>query len=92
MSKEEDKPSNNWGGARPGAGRPPKADEELMIKKMDAALAPDEAWEQLASKVNDGNVQAIRLYLHYRYGKPKERVELDTQMLAGFKVIRDEGN
>lgn len=83
--------SNNWGGARPGAGRPSKKDEELMIKKIDAAIAPQKAWDQLAAKVNEGNVSAIRLYLHYRYGKPTERIEMNTnQPLAGFRIVRDD--
>lgn len=82
--------SNNHGGAREGAGRKPKADEIKMIEKMDATLAPTEVWQALADLVADGNERAVRTWLHYRFGKPTDKIELDskTDMLSGFKIIR----
>ena len=63
-----------------------------MIEKMDAAKAPVEAWQKLAEKVEEGNVQAIRTWLAYRYGKPRERVDVTTEgeALTGFRVVRDD--
>jgi hypothetical protein len=58
------------------AGRKPKAEEVQIIEKMDAALAPSEAWEALANRVAKGDVQAIKLWLAYRYGQPKQDVKL----------------
>jgi hypothetical protein len=80
----------NNGGAREGAGRPPKADELKMIEKMDATKAPQEVWEALAKLVEDGNERATRTWLHYRYGKPTDKIEMNTNqdMLTGFKIIR----
>jgi len=80
----------NNGGAREGAGRKPKADEIKIIESMDAVKAPQEVWEALAKLVEDGNERAVRTWLHYRYGKPKDRIDLNTNtdMLTGFKIIR----
>jgi hypothetical protein len=82
--------SNNWGGVREGAGRKPKADEIKMIENMDATLAPKKVWENLTKLVEDGNERAVRTWLHYRFGKPTEKIELDqnADMLTGFKIIR----
>ena len=63
------------GGARPGAGRKPKADEIKLIEQMDAVLAPIEAWQALATKVESGDVNATKTWLSYRYGMPKQIVE-----------------
>jgi len=54
------------------AGRKKKADEISMIEKMDATLAPVEAWENLAELVKEKDVQAIKTWLQYRYGMPKQ--------------------
>ena len=60
------------GGHRAGAGRKPKSDEIAMIEKMDATLAPIYVWEALANKVSQNDTQAIKCWLEYRYGKPKQ--------------------
>lgn len=60
------------------AGRKPKADEIKMIERMDATLAPKEAWEALADKVKEGDTQAIKTWLAYRYGQPKQSVDHTT--------------
>lgn len=63
------------GGAREGAGRKPKADEILIAEQMDAIMMPDHAWSALSMKVIDGDVQAIKTWLGYRFGMPKQTVE-----------------
>lgn len=68
------------GGARKGAGRKPKADEISIIESMDAVLIPQEAWEKLADKVKENDVQAIKTWLSYRFGMPKQVVENDTKI------------
>lgn len=60
------------GGARPGAGRKPKADEIKLIEQMDAIAAPEQAWASLWIKVEEGDTQAIKTWLAYRYGQPKQ--------------------
>lgn len=73
----KDKRKNN-GGARPNAGRKPKAEEIAIIENMDAALAPREVWEALAQRVKDGDVQAIKLWISYRVGLPKQMIDLSS--------------
>jgi hypothetical protein len=48
------------GGARPGAGRKPKADEIKIIEQMDAIAVPEEAWQALWNRCKDGDIQAIK--------------------------------
>lgn len=66
------------GGARQGAGRKPKADEITLIENMDAVLVPQNVWEALADKVVDGDVTAIKTWLSYRFGQPKQSVDVTT--------------
>lgn len=63
------------GGARAGAGRKPKADEIKIAEQMDAILIPEKVWSALASKVEEKDVQAIKTWLGYRYGMPKQTIE-----------------
>jgi len=68
------------GGKRKGAGRPAKADEVKLIENMDAVLAPTEVWEKLAAKVMEKDTSAIKTWLEYRYGKPKQTIENDINV------------
>ena len=61
------------------AGRKPKADEIKMIERMDAILVPDSAWQALADKVKEGDTNAIKVWLSYRYGQPKQSVDHTTK-------------
>jgi hypothetical protein len=72
-----DKRKNN-GGARQGAGRPPKADEIKLIERLDAIIDKDEAVGKLGELVTKGDIRALQLYLSYRYGKPKESIDLNS--------------
>jgi hypothetical protein len=67
------------GGNREGAGRKPKSDEIQMIENMDATKATIEVWAKLADKVESGDVAAIKLWLEYRFGKPKQLIGLVTE-------------
>ena len=68
----------NNGGAREGAGRKPKAQEQKLIERLDAIIDTDEALNQLGKLVAKGDLRAVQLYLSYRYGKPKERIDLNS--------------
>ena len=70
-----DKRKNN-GGARQGAGRKPKADEIKLIERLDSLIDKDEALSKLGELVTKGDIRALQLYLSYRYGKPKESIDL----------------
>lgn len=65
----------NNGGAREGAGRRPKADEIKVIEQMDAVLVPEIVWASLAKLVKAGEVNAIKTWLQYRFGMPKQIIE-----------------
>jgi hypothetical protein len=67
------------GGKRENSGRKPKADEITIIQNMDAVAAPEKAWKALWGKVMDGDTQAIKTWLAYRYGQPKQSIDHTTQ-------------
>ena len=62
------------GGKREGAGRKPRAEEDLLIEKLDAVINQAEVIEVLKRKIKEGSDRALTLYMNYRYGKPKETV------------------
>ena len=68
----------NNGGASEGAGRNPKAQEQKLIERLDAIIDTDEALTQLGKLVTKGDIRALQLYLSYRYGKPKESIDLNS--------------
>lgn len=69
---------NNKGTPGNKGGRPPKADEIKLIEQMDAIAAPSEAWAALWGKVQEGDTQAIKTWLEYRFGKPKQQLDVTT--------------
>jgi hypothetical protein len=71
--------ANGHGGARPGGGRRPKADEIKIIEQMDAIAVPADAWRALWNKCQDGDIQAIKTWLNYRFGMPKQSIDVTTQ-------------
>lgn len=70
-----DKRKNNRGTKGNKGGRPPKADELKFIEKLDNIIDSDEAIQKLKEMIKDNNFPALRLYIEYRFGKPKETVE-----------------
>ena len=71
---------NNGGHSTKGfAGRPTKADEIKIIEQMDAIAVPEEAWKALWNRCKDGDIQAIKTWLNYRFGMPKQSIDVTTQ-------------
>ena len=66
------------GGARPGAGRPPKIQEVKLIEQMDALAAPQQIWDALLYKCQQGDTQALKLWLSYRFGLPKQQIDVTS--------------
>ena len=66
------------GGARLGAGRKPKIQEIKIIEQMDAISVPEEIWNALLFKCKEGDTQAIKLWLSYRFGLPKQQIDVTT--------------
>ncbi len=68
----------NNGGSRQGAGRKPKAQEQQLIERLDNIIDEDEVLQVLKQLIKDGDLRAVQLYFNYRYGKPKDSVDLNT--------------
>ena len=74
-----DKRKNN-GGARPNSGRLKKDDVISLIETMDKIAVPSTVWEALYAKVLDNDVNAIKTWLQYRYGMPKQIIEQNSNV------------
>ena len=73
-----DKRKNNKGTKGNKGGRPAKADELKLIERLDSIIDKDEAVGKLGELVTKGDIRALQLYLSYRYGKPKESIDLNS--------------
>jgi hypothetical protein len=69
---------DNRGGPRPNSGRPSKIQEIKLIEQMDRIAVPDEIWKALLYKIKEGDTQAIKLWLSYRLGLPKQQIDVTT--------------
>ena len=65
-------------GGNKNAGRKPKADEIALIDNMDKVAVPDDIWKLLYDKCKDGDTQAIKAWLQYRYGMPKQVTDITS--------------
>ncbi len=80
-----DNRKNNGGHSTKGfAGRPKKADELKLIGKLDALIDNEEVIKTLGKQIIKGDSRAMNLYFGYRYGKPKESVDISSS--DGFNV------
>lgn len=76
---------SNRGGARPGAGRKSKAEETKLIERL--SPMEDKALEMLETLLDNGDFNALKLYMEYRYGKPTQKVESDSNVnLTGINL------
>jgi hypothetical protein len=66
------------GGVRIGAGRKPKIEEIKIIEQMDAICVPDKIWEALLYKCQQGDTNALKLWLSYRFGLPKQQIDVTS--------------
>lgn len=66
------------GGKREGSGRKPKVQEVKLIESMDAISVPDEIWKALLYKCLQGDTGALKLWLSYRYGLPKQQIDVTS--------------
>jgi DUF2075 family protein len=69
---------NNKGTKGNKGGRPKKADESKLIEKLDNLIDSDEVIKMLGKKIKEGDQRAMTLYFNYRYGKPKESVDINS--------------
>tara|TARA_R110002050_G_scaffold13541_6_gene43335 strand:- start:2790 stop:3080 length:291 start_codon:yes stop_codon:yes gene_type:complete len=62
-------------GGNKNAGRKPKVEELKFISKLDNIINSEDAIKKLKEFIENDNFPALKLYLEYRFGKPKEVVE-----------------
>jgi DUF2075 family protein len=75
---------NNSGTVGNKGGRPKKADELKLIEKLDNLIDNDEVIKTLGKQILKGDSRAMSLYFGYRYGKPKESVDITSS--DGFNI------
>jgi len=75
---------NNSGTLGNKGGRPKKADELKLIEKLDNLIDNDEVIKTLGKQILKGDSRAMSLYFGYRYGKPKESVDITSS--DGFNI------
>jgi len=68
-----------------GPGRPPKADEVKMIENMDATAAPVKIWQLLYERCKEGDTQAIKTWLSYRYGQPRQMIDATIESVQEYR-------
>jgi len=73
------------GGARPGAGRKPKADEIKLIESLQHL--DDVAIAAIEEGMNSKDYNYVKLFMEYRYGKPKQQVQLSNDADNPFSFV-----
>lgn len=61
------------------AGRKSKADEIKLIEKLDKYIDSEKVFTILEGLIRDSNIKAIQIYMSYRYGKPRETVDMNVK-------------
>ena len=75
------------GGAREGAGRKSKAEEQSLIEKL-TPLEPI-AFEALTNALNDGKDWAVKLFFQYNFGMPKQVIDQNTNLSVDSFNLKD---
>ena len=65
------------GGARKGAGRKSKAEELKLIEKL--TPYEDVAINLLFKKIDAEDINALKMYFEYLYGKPKQQLQQEIK-------------
>lgn len=66
------------GGSREGAGRKPKITELEIIERLDNIIESDSVIHTLNKLIQEKNFNAIKLYFEYRFGKPKDSIDITS--------------
>ena len=62
-----------WGGARPGAGRKSKLDEDELMAKLHP-MASD-FFTKMHEKIKEGDMKALQIFAAYYIGLPTQKIE-----------------
>ena len=73
---------NNSGTLGNNGGRPPKSDEIALI----ARLSPMDnlALKLLNDKLEEGDMAALKMFMEYRWSKPRQEVAIDGDLLLSI--------
>jgi len=85
----KEKAKKTRGGARPNSGRLKKDEVISLIETMDLVKVPESVWKKLAERVEDGDTNAIKTWLQYRYGMPKQVIDQNTTHTINDFDIKD---
>jgi hypothetical protein len=78
---------NKKGGARIGAGRKSKAEEQSLIEKLTPLEA--KAFEALTNALRDEKDWAVKLYFQYKFGMPKQVIDQNnTHSINTFDITQ----
>ena len=61
------------GGKRDNSGRKSKAEEQELVERL--SPLDDDGFKALGDGLKDGQSWAVKLFLEYRYGKPKQQID-----------------
>lgn len=75
------------GGAREGAGRKSKAEEQSLVEKL-SPLEP-KAFEALVAALEDHKDWAVKLFFQYKFGMPKQVIDQNTTHTVNDFDIRE---
>lgn len=78
------------GGARPGGGRPSKA-EELKLAERLSPLEPL-AYNAIMEGLEKKEFAFVKLFMEYYYGRPTEHVNLEGQLSQTINWIRPDND
>ena len=67
------------GGARPGAGRKSKAEEQNLIEKL-TPLEPA-ALKALKTALMSGEGWAVKLFMEYKFGRPTQKIDSSVKFI-----------
>lgn len=76
-----------FNGGNKNAGRKPKAEELKLVERL--SPYQDIALNALISKVKENDMQAIKLFMEYLHGKPKQIIESDTTLTLNDFDLRE---
>lgn len=77
------------GGARPGAGRKSRAEELGLNDLMDSIGSTDKILQSLYKLAIKDNIEAQKIWLGYRFGKPKESVTIQDNTITWVEADGD---
>lgn len=77
---------NGHGGKRNGSGRKGKADELELIERL--RPLDDLAFQKLGELLQKGDQQALKLFMAYRYGQPRQTI--DANIAGELSVVWNE--